>query len=132
MAQKLTLTEYLRRRGAIKALTKIEADAFGIPWPLQAGWPARFGAMEVTDEMRVDLQARMATARHSTASKAQRGLEGIGDKKLAERAPLLQACKRACVPRAPDVPASRCQPMPVTLTLFPGFIRRQARRYRSH
>ena len=59
MAQKLTLTEYLRRRGAIKALTRIEAEAFGIPWPLQSGWPAKFADIKITHEMIRDLRVRM-------------------------------------------------------------------------
>lgn len=80
MAQKLTLTEYLRRRGAIKALTRIEAEAFGIPWPLQSGWPAKFAGMEITAEMLADLRARMASAKQSTVKKARCGLDAVAER----------------------------------------------------
>lgn len=113
MAQKLTLTEYLRRRGAIKALTRIEAEAFGIPWPLQSGWPAKFAGMEITSEMLADLQARMASAKQSTVKKARYALSGVVDQAAAT---LAMAAERAAVePRSP----------------VPGFVLRPARRYRS-
>lgn len=102
MAQKLTLTEYLRRRGAIKALTRIEAEAFGIPWPLQSGWPAKFAGMEITTEMLVDLQGRMASAKQSTVKKARRGLSGV-----AETVPIAEASapsRRASLERCSSVP----------------------------
>lgn len=52
MPEKLTLTVYLERKGQkAKALKRVEAEAFGIPYPLQAGWPARHGAMEITQAM---------------------------------------------------------------------------------
>jgi len=52
MSQKLTLTVYLEQKGQkAKALKMVEAQAFGIPYPLQAGWPARHGDMEVTPQM---------------------------------------------------------------------------------
>lgn len=114
MAQKLTLTEYLRRRGAIKALTRIEAEAFGIPWPLQSGWPAKFAGMEITAEMLADLQARMASAKQSTVKKARHGLAGASGDVLA-------------------VGADSCdiQPRPNSKLVFPGFARRIAKRYRA-
>ena len=52
MSQKLTLEVYLEQKGQkAKALKRIEAEAFGIPYPLQAGWPGRHGEMEVTPKM---------------------------------------------------------------------------------
>jgi len=48
----LTLTRYLEQKGQkAKALKRVEAEAFGIPYPLQAGWPGRHGGMEVTPQM---------------------------------------------------------------------------------
>ena len=52
MSQKLTLAVYLEQKGQkAKALKRVEAEAFGIPYPLQAGWPGRHGDMEVTPQM---------------------------------------------------------------------------------
>jgi len=52
MSQKLTLAVYLEQKGQkAKALKRVEAEAFGIPYPLQAGWPGRYGGMEVTPQM---------------------------------------------------------------------------------
>ena len=125
MAQKLTLTEYLRRRGAIKALTRIEAEAFGIPWPLQSGWPARFACMEITVEMLDDLQHRMETARQSTVKKARCGLEGAGQVRLAPMPFRIGATQSSntITPRVVFAHEKR--------SLFPGFVLRQAKRYRS-
>jgi hypothetical protein len=78
MSQKLTLAVYLQGRGEVKSLTRIEAEAFGVPYPLVSGWPARHGDMEVTRVMLEDLAHRIACARRSTASKARRGLDGVG------------------------------------------------------
>lgn len=114
MAQKLTLTEYLRRRGAIKALTRIEAEAFGIPWPLQSGWPAKFAGMEITAEMLADLQARMASAKQSTVKRARCALSGVTEH--VGGTPLAMAEGSAAVGQRSTVP---------------GFVVRPARRYRS-
>jgi len=59
MSHKLTLTGYLKQKGQkAKALKRVEAEVFGIPYPLQAGWPSRHGDMEVTPQM----LERIATA----------------------------------------------------------------------
>lgn len=76
MPQKLTLLGYLEGRGTVKALTRIEAEVFGIPYPLQSGWPAKHAALEITASMLEQLAERIGTAKQSTASKARRGLEG--------------------------------------------------------
>jgi hypothetical protein len=119
MGEKLTLARYLQGRGEVKALTHIEAQAFGVPYPLQPGWPARHGAIEITEVMIEDLKARILTAKESTASKARRGLEGIGD---ATPAPSQSTARPALAlqPAAPTEP-----------TLFPGFVLRRPKRYRS-
>lgn len=76
MPEKLTLAVYLQRRGAVKALTRIEAEVFGVPYPLLKGWATRHGATEITGEMLDDLQKKIGSARSSTAQKARRGLNG--------------------------------------------------------
>jgi hypothetical protein len=64
MPEKLTLSAYLAKRGKkAKALKRGEAEAFGIPWPLQAGWPWRYGAMEITPEMIADAESRIREAK---------------------------------------------------------------------
>jgi len=74
---KLTLAVYLQRRGAVKALTRIEAEAFGLNYPQLKGWVRKSGTIEITEAMIEDLKARIARASPATASKAQRGLDGI-------------------------------------------------------
>ncbi len=127
MGEKLTLARYLQGRGEVKALTHIEAKAFGVPYPLQPGWPAKYGAMEITVGMIDDLKARILKAKESTASKARRGLDGIGD---AVPAPDSPAVQRADVLSPPAKPAL-VRPSIVRVTLFRGFALRQARRYRG-
>ena len=78
MSQKLTLARYLEGRGSVKSLTRIEAEAFGVPYPLVSGWPIRHGDAEITAAMLEDLAQRISGARRSTASKALRGLYGAG------------------------------------------------------
>ena len=119
MSEKITLTRYLKGRGEVKALTHIEALAFGVPYPLQPGWPAKYGAMEITSGMIDDLRARIATARPSTASKAQRGLDGLSGVVLAV-APASEAEVRVSQP-------ARTAPR-VSAPSFPGFALRHARR----
>jgi hypothetical protein len=127
MPEKLTLTRYLQGRGEVKALTHIEALAFGVPYPLQPGWPAKYGAMEITEGMIEDLKARILTAKESTASKARRGLEGIGDAVLAPATAVAQSLDDQHPPttRGPAPSSIR------RLALFHGFTLRQARRYRA-
>jgi hypothetical protein len=112
MAQKLTLTEYLKGRGS-KALTRIEAGVFGIPYPLRSGWPAEYAALEITAEVLEQLARRIASAKQSTADKARRGLEGV-----AGLVPPLGAGN-------PDARSTG------TLTTFPGFTLRLAKRGRE-
>jgi len=66
--------EYLAAKGAIKTLTKKEADIFGIPYPPANGWPSRYSNVTVTPEM-VD-KLRAAFGRNSSASglRVQRGI----------------------------------------------------------
>lgn len=120
MAEKLTLTTYLERRGTCKTLTRIEAEAFGVPYPLVSGWPVRFGAVEITQAMLKDLATRIQTARRSTASKARRGLDGAEGRVQNVPAPIeVPACTVAA-------PLQRNNP-----AIFPGFARRLARRARD-
>jgi len=118
MSQKLTLARYLEGRGEVKSLTRIEAEAFGVPYPLVSGWPARFGAVEITTAMLEDLAARITTARQSTATKARRGLEGVEGRASqgSEQAEPIQAADHV----------SRC---PSPARVLQGFVLRKARRY---
>ena len=64
MAQEMTLTAYLAQRGTkAKALKRGEAEAFGIPYPLQAGWPARYAEVVITEAMISQAAANMAAPR---------------------------------------------------------------------
>lgn len=128
MGERLTLTRYLQGRGEVKALTHIEALAFGVPYPLQPGWPAKYGAMEITEGMIEDLKAKILTAKESTASKARRGLEGIGQEAPTRGSMLARAARQAC---STAVATHTLQSMTRNSNLFPGFVLRQARRYRA-
>lgn len=128
MGEKLTLSRYLQGRGEVKALTHIEALAFGVPYPLQPGWPAKYGAMEITEEMIEDLKARIQMAKESTASKARRGLAGIGQVAPARGSMLVQAAREACSAAVSVYTRPSATRRP---NLFPGFVLRQARRYRA-
>ena len=77
MPENLTLATYLERRGSVKALTRIEAEVFGVPYPLVKGWAYRHGGAEITQAMLDQLQEKIGRARSSTAERAQRGLNGV-------------------------------------------------------
>lgn len=74
-ARKMTLTSYLAGRGTCKALTSIEAQVFGVPFPLVAGWAQRHGAIGITPGMIDQLRAKIGRAQSSTTAKAKRGLD---------------------------------------------------------
>lgn len=121
MPEKLTLAVYLERRGAVKALTRIEAEVFGVPYPLVKGWAHRHGADEITQAMLDELQEKIGRARSSTAEKAQRGLDGV------EGVPPAPAAAPQLLSAAPHTkiePVEKRSPVP-------GFVLRQARRYRA-
>ena len=106
MSQKLTLARYLEGRGSVKSLTRIEAEAFGVPYPLVSGWPARHGDTEITQTMLEDLSQRIACARRSTASKALRGLDGAAAPGVAH-----QQDNRSTSPApAPSLEPQRARP----------------------
>lgn len=119
MPEKLTLSVYLVQRGKkAKALTKIEALVFGIPFPLQAGWPRRYGAVEITRDMVVEVERRVEL-KGLSAEKAPR--------QSAKRTVVSNAKRKSAPPAAgPALPVSRINP-----ALFPGFVLRHAKRYRS-
>lgn len=122
MPENLTLAVYLEKRGAVKALTRIEADVFGVPYPLQKGWAHRHGAAPITQDMLNQLQEKIGRSKSSTAEKAQRGLDGVeGVVPAPASAPQQQMSAQ---PRAAKAPVERRSPIP-------GFVLRPARRYRS-
>lgn len=105
----MTLTVYLAQRGKkAKALTKGEADLLGIPYPLRAGWPRRHGAMEIEEELLAQLVTCAETARQASEDKTRRSQVKV--ERGGARSP---------------------QPVPAELASFPGFVLRQARRYRA-
>lgn len=102
MPEKLTLSAYLEQRGKkAKSLKKGEAEAFGIPYPLQAGWPWRYGAMEITPAMIEDAQLRIRSAKQEARSKGRGEMPAVA-------------------------PATA-----VKLSAVPGFVLRRPKRYRS-
>jgi hypothetical protein len=119
MSQKLTLTRYLRGGGEVKTLTRIEALVFGIPYPLQPGWPRKYGPMEITDQMVEDVRARIAVAKESTARSARRRLDGID-----AEASIAIPTQNSPVPRA-------AAPLETKVSPVSGFVLRLARRYRA-
>lgn len=107
MAQKMTLTAYLAQRGKkAKALTKGEADLLGISFPLQSGWPRKYGAIEIDEPTRQQLVLFAEAAHRAAADKASQKPPQIG---AAAAAGLVSQV------RSP----------------VPGFVLRQARRYRK-
>lgn len=112
MSQKLTLSRYLRGGGEVKTLTRIEALVFGIPYPLQPGWPRKYGPMEITNEMIESIRAQVVLAKESTAKSAHRRLDGL--------------CDEVPAPNNLRAPPPTAKPSPV-----PGFVLRQARRFRA-
>lgn len=121
MPEKLTLAVYLERRGSVKALTRIEAEVFGVPYPLVKGWAHRHGAEEITQAMLEQLQEKISRAKSSTAEKAQRGLHGVQG--MAPAAADMPSTTSPTPPRK-DAPTQPLSP-------FAGFILRQARRYQQ-
>jgi len=128
MPQKLTLTVYLMRRGTIKALTKIEAETFGIPYPLQSGWPSRYAGMEITKAMLEELAVRIASAKESTARKAQGGLNAA-TRMASDSVPVSSG--KSALAKLPTSPGDATLSQPATKASFPGFVLRQARRFRA-
>jgi hypothetical protein len=118
MSQKLTLAVYLEGRGAVKSLTKIEAEAFGVPYPLVSGWPARYREVEITNAMLEDLTTRVTGARRSTASKARRGLQGVE-----------QGTRYVVTPDKPPQASTAALEEKKVSKAVNGFVVRKARRY---
>lgn len=114
MAKKMTLSGYLAQRGKkAKALTRGEAALLGIPYPLQAGWPRRYGAVEIDEVMLEKLAACAEVARRAAEGKAQRA----GVKRAGETSP-----RPLRQPAAIEPAVSR---------VVSGFVLRRARRHRG-
>ena len=115
MAQKMTLTAYLAQRGVkAKALTKGEAELLGIPYPLQCGWPRKYGGIEIDEGLLTKLSVHAEAARHAAEEKVRRNeVRPVAQAQVAVQLPLVSTPKRAAA-------------SPV-----PGFVLRQARRYRK-
>jgi len=124
MAEKLTLTSYLVKRGKGNALTRIEAEAFGIDYPLVSGWPARHGEMEITVVMLDQLEQAIAAASGGTARRARRGLDAVEGVTPA----LVTRSRQKTTPIRVETVASALPA--VKVSPVPGFEVRRARRYR--
>lgn len=114
-ARKMTLASYLAKRGACKALTSIEAQVFGVPFPLVAGWARRHGAVKITSEMIEQLRAKIGAAKSSTTAKAKRGLDA------ALGLPIEPVTRATCVKVASVTRGAQMSPR------FPGFALRAGR-----
>lgn len=117
----MKLTEYLSKRGS-KALTRIEAEIFGVPYPMASGWAHRHREADVgIDELHA-LRASLAPANSTSAKKALRGVEAaIGmAKAVVARAPRTAPVRLV---QHVSVPA----PRPSELPRFPGFLLRGAK-----
>lgn len=78
----MRLQEYLAAKGAIKALTKKEAEIFGIPYPLINGWPTRYGNVTVTPEMVDKLRAAFGGNSSASGLRVQRGIAAASGEAL--------------------------------------------------
>jgi hypothetical protein len=113
----MTLAVYLAQRGTkAKALTKREADLLGIPFPLQCGWPRKYGGMEIEEGMLERLVAHAEAARQVVEGKALRNQAkppaGAQAPAGVQMSLIAQHAQRAQSP-------------------VPGFALRQAKRYRG-
>jgi len=123
MAQEMTLSVYLQQRGKkAKALTRVEAEVFGIPFPLLAGWPRRHGAMVVTEEMMERIEAAATGASRSENRAARRS-----GQRAAAALPSARRTKTVDQ-RGPALPVT--VPELTVAPSFPGFILRPAKRHR--
>ena len=115
MAQKMTLTAYLTQRGVkAKALTKAEAELLGIPFPLQSGWPRKYGSIELDEALLAQLAAHAEAARHAAEDKARRS----------------QIRPQTATPAAVQLPLVPAR-VQMRTSPVPGFVLRHARRYRA-
>jgi hypothetical protein len=115
MAQKTTLTSYLARRGVkAKALTRGEAELLGIPYPLQGGWPRKYGAMEIDDALIARLAAHAEAAR-----------------RVAEERLRSNRVKPNTTAPVQDQLSLVTAPARVRVSPVPGFVLRRPKRYRS-
>jgi hypothetical protein len=117
LPQKMTLTAYLAQRGTkAKALTKREADLLGIPFPLQCGWPRKYGGMEIEEGMLEQLVVHAEAARQVVEGKALRN-----QAKPPTGTPTLAGVQMPLT----------AQPAQLAQSPVPGFALRQAKRYRG-
>jgi hypothetical protein len=113
LPQKMTLTAYLAQRGTkAKALTKVEADLLGIPYPLPRGWPRKYGAKSIDEVLFSKLMAH--------AKAARRVAETRGRSKKANH--YADVCKKNQLPLI--IMAARKQ-----MSSIPGFVLRCPRRH---
>ena len=74
--------DYLAAKGAVKTLTKKEADIFGIPYPPANGWPSRYSNVTVTPEMVDKLRAAFGDNSSASGLRVQRGIAAASGEAL--------------------------------------------------
>ena len=115
MAKKMTLTAYLAQRGVkAKALTKGEAELLGIPYPLQGGWPRKYGGIEIDEGLLKQLGVHAEAARQAGEERARR----------SQIKPCALASAGVQLPLVSP-------PAPAKVSPIRGFALRQARRFRG-
>lgn len=116
MAEKMTLTAYLAQRGVkAKALTRGEAELLGIPYPLQCGWPRKYGAMIIAAEILPKLTAHADVARQAAEEREHA-------RKMMQATPALSAVQLQL----------EDEPDRARTSSISGFVLRRARRFRKH
>ena len=85
----MNLQEYMaiKYRGAARALLKKEADIFGVPYPLRAGWVDKYGEIEITQAMAQRLRAILG---NSPKRSAQRALQALGEAYFGKQPNMLE------------------------------------------
>jgi hypothetical protein len=107
MAEKMTLTAYLAQRGVkAKALTRGEAQLLGIPFPLQGGWPRKYGATLIEEELLPQLLAYAGAARQSAEEKAR--AKKAMSRAAAQAGPSYRSSARPRESQRRQFPASYC------------------------
>jgi len=73
----MRLTDYLAKRSSSHTLAKIEAQIFGVPYPLQAGWVERCGWFEASTVDLAQMRDQLAMAGDGASWKALRGIQSV-------------------------------------------------------
>lgn len=81
----MTITEYLNTKygkSGAKGMMAREARIFGMPYPLESGWPVTYGEVEITPVMLAELRRVLSKGNGAASAKGLRALNII-EKKVA-------------------------------------------------